>query len=1199
MKKSLFKQIRNFTIFIMVIFAHTASFAQTIGVFYDSGIEQFKFAAGDIKTALESKGHTAEMLALSSLNASYVNKKIVIALASDSAVISLLTNQGGIIPVGLGQQAYGLQTTSNTQKSFWVLGGDINGAMYGGLQLAENITFDGLSGNYDEKVSPDFIQRGVKLNLALDRRIPTYSGYMANTSTQHAITHVWDMKFWETWFDQQARNRYNVISVWVHHPFPALVKVPGYEKACLPGIEGYFGFANSSLTHEQRVAYWRQVMTYAHNRGFSFYFFCWNVCVDYAKDMYPAITDSESNTTTLDYLSKSMKALLETYPELDGFGISAGDNMDLPKDSRGPWTWKAYGKAAYDYALLNPDRKFTMIHRGLGAGILKLYEDWGPLTNLPNMKFDYSVKYANAHMFSTLTTRWYEADMSDAAAGGQKTWLTLRNDDFLYMDMGDPEFVRGFLKGIPYRQVINSFYIGSDIYHPTCTYWCKDNTMNGQLEIQRNWYIQMLWGRTAYNKNISDNVFKNYMANRFPQVSSETLFNAWALASRPLPKVQELTQGSWGLDAHWYAESSMYPDNGGAFRFLNDFIITEVAKTSSSNLCSVASSAAGTCGTKKTTYQLADEMEADAQSALALINGISSQGDPDLEVKINNIKQQAYLSIHFAYKIRAATYKKANQLTSAREAMGVAYCWWMMYVNSMDAMYKGNKFRTVTISPDWHYADAWQLKDYTDLGGVGIPNCDLTKFTITLNANPQVGGSVKGDGKFYNGTNSAVIAIPNRNYRFVNWTENDVQLSDNDTFIIVVNQDRVLTANFLYMEPVPVSITTSVDGGIGGTISGGGTYSSSDSITITASPSTNFKFIKWVDEKGNQSITNPYSFITYENKHFTAWFSDRPCEYPWNTADFTIAGETWKTHTFTVDISCIIPRAELSMLVSGTSAMDTNDSIRISYKLDNGPEILLEQKNDVKTSFTVNKKGITGKVLTIIIKGKSDSPAEEIFSLSNLKVDKDLSCIDNLPWANSAINVNNQTITNQSLGVVNTSCSSSVTITADVEGVGGLDPADYCKVSYKVEGGSLQTLFDINNLAGAFAKKSFSKIVIAKSIELVLNAKNTFADETYKITNIKINSNPTSIDNIDLSNSEQNGIHIYPNPASCILNIGIPGAEISRDIKIFNTYGLLVHSLHTKNTSVQINIQSLNLKGIALVQVIDGKTVSNHKVLIN
>ncbi len=266
--------LRICTLCILVFALNATVFAETVGIFYDNSQEQIKFAASDIKVALEAKGYTVEQLALSSLSSGYANKKVVISLSSNTTVTTLFNAQGGVTPSELTAQAYALHTTTQGQISHWVFGGDDNGAMYGGLQVAENITFDGFSGNYNEKVSPDFLQRGAKLNLPLDRRIPTYSGYMNPTSAQHAITHVWDMNFWTTWIDQQARNRYNVLSVWVHHPFPALVKVPGYEKASLPGIEGYFGFANASLTHEQRVAFWRQVMTYAHNRGFQFYFFC-------------------------------------------------------------------------------------------------------------------------------------------------------------------------------------------------------------------------------------------------------------------------------------------------------------------------------------------------------------------------------------------------------------------------------------------------------------------------------------------------------------------------------------------------------------------------------------------------------------------------------------------------------------------------------------------------------------------------------------------------------------------------------------------------------------------------------------------------------------------------------------------------------------------------------------------------------------
>ena len=77
--------------------------AETVGVFSDNSIAQIKFAAGDIKSALELEGYTVEMFPLSSLNAKYSKKKVVIALSSNAEVTKLLTSEGGIIPSGLGE----------------------------------------------------------------------------------------------------------------------------------------------------------------------------------------------------------------------------------------------------------------------------------------------------------------------------------------------------------------------------------------------------------------------------------------------------------------------------------------------------------------------------------------------------------------------------------------------------------------------------------------------------------------------------------------------------------------------------------------------------------------------------------------------------------------------------------------------------------------------------------------------------------------------------------------------------------------------------------------------------------------------------------------------------------------------------------------------------------------------------------------
>ena len=83
----------------------------------------------------------------------------------------------------------------------------------------------------------------------------------------------------------------------------------------------------------------------------------------------------------------------------------------------------------------------------------------------------------------------------------------------------------------------------------------------------------------------------------------------------------------------------------------------------------------------------------------------------------------AYLSLYYAYKVRGATFLKAGQTDKARGEMGIAYCRWRSYTRAMEEDYHGTAFRNMEILPDWKFADADVLKDYTDLGGVGIPEC--------------------------------------------------------------------------------------------------------------------------------------------------------------------------------------------------------------------------------------------------------------------------------------------------------------------------------------------------------------------------------------------------------------------------------------------------------------------------------------------
>jgi hypothetical protein len=470
------------------------------------------------------------------------------------------------------------------------------------------------------------------------------------------------------------------------------------------------------MSIQEKIDFWRQVMKLAHARGFEFLFFNWNVWVANANGKY-GLANAETSDANKEYMYKSMVTLLETYPDLDGFGVTNGENK-----SNQDFLWAAYGKAMYDFAVKNPERKLRFIHRWHQTSLADIKKTFSGLFELPNVAFDMSYKYSKAHMYSTPVPKHFEKSNNDKqlVANNMKTWFTVRNDDFYYHTWGDPSFARTYLNGmIEYGDHFAGFYIGSDGFCPTRTFFCKNSISQGILEVQRQWYMNMIWGRLAYNPNTTDDVFKNYMKLRYPSVSPEELFAAWSKASSGIQRTTELMHEDFDLDFKWYPEACL---TFKGFATVDQFASADIGP--GSLFCNIKNSAAGTCDGRKSSYQLADEIEADALSALNTLNAMKAESNTQLWVDINNIKAMSYLSLYYAYKIRGATFKLAGQTSGTTTALGKAYCWWITYTNLMDLMYEGQaNQRSNPVLPDWHFQDATVLKEYTDNGGIGVPIC--------------------------------------------------------------------------------------------------------------------------------------------------------------------------------------------------------------------------------------------------------------------------------------------------------------------------------------------------------------------------------------------------------------------------------------------------------------------------------------------
>lgn len=710
------KFARLCTIVIILTAIPAVLFAETVGIFFDNSIPQIKFAANDVKVALESQGFKVEMNLLTNLSSTYARKKVVIALVSNDEVTKLLKAEGGTIPAGLGEQAYSLRTTSMKKTSYWVLGGDINGSMYGGLEIAENINFKGFKESYNSDESPVILKRGIKLNLPFDEKSPTYETNSKGTSYQNAIPNIWDITFWESWFDEMARHRYNVISVWNNHPFTSLVLLPEYPDLAIQNVTGFNGYSKT-MSIDEKIAFWRQVMKLAHSRGFEFLFFNWNVWVANANGKY-GLANGETSEANKQYMYKSMLKLLETYPELDGIGVTNGENK-----SNEDFLWEAYGKAMYDYAVKNPQRKLRFIHRWHQTTLTDIKATFSDLFELPNVTFEMSYKYSKAHMYSTPVPKHFEKwnTSKQLEETNMKTWFTVRNDDFYYHTWGDPSFARTYINGmLEYGDHFAGFYIGSDGFCPTRTFFCKNSVSQGILEVQRQWYMNMIWGRLAYNPHTSDEVFKNHLKLRYPTLSPDELFTAWRKASSGIQRTTELLHEDFDLDFKWYPEACL---TYKGFATVDQFANADIGP--GSLLCNIKNSAAEKCDGKKSSFQLADEIEADALLALNIVSEMKAEVNTEPGVAINNIKAMSYLSLYYAHKIRGATFKLAGQTSGTTVALGKAYCWWINYTNLMDKMYEGQaNQRSNPVLPDWHFQDATVLKEYTDNGGIGVPGCE-------------------------------------------------------------------------------------------------------------------------------------------------------------------------------------------------------------------------------------------------------------------------------------------------------------------------------------------------------------------------------------------------------------------------------------------------------------------------------------------
>ncbi|OUW18224.1 MAG: hypothetical protein CBD18_03250, partial [Opitutales bacterium TMED158] len=467
----------------------------TASVVYDSQVPQLAFAAEELNDALRETNRS--------------DLTVTVKIEADATT----------------PEAFQIVVAENNRIE--ITGADANGAMYGGIEVAEHLKL----GLPIENVrrSPLVAKRGLKVNIPWDCRTPSYCD--KGTAAQSNIQHIWDFEgFWKPYFDDLARYRYNVVSFWSTHAYPNLVETPGYEDCAMPDVyrvkedllhpkfdgkirpdldankDGEVTPADGTMTLvkrmtiEEKIAHWQNVFQYAEDRGVDIFLFHWDIYVNGSEGKY-GITPEQTNPKTIDYVRASVKELLLTYPQIKGIGVTSGEDdrreLDGTPDSTENFFYKTYGLGIMD-AQADPrwqERDFRFIFRRHGT-------EYGWATEAMKRYtggvIDTSTKYSVAHMYSSRRPQeWERRIVGEDWLNDYKAWLNLRNDDLFMHRFGSPDFAREFIRNMPHQH-IRGFYMGSDGYFWGREFISKNPELAGRLEIDKHWYNFRMFGEMAY-----------------------------------------------------------------------------------------------------------------------------------------------------------------------------------------------------------------------------------------------------------------------------------------------------------------------------------------------------------------------------------------------------------------------------------------------------------------------------------------------------------------------------------------------------------------------------------------------------------------------------------------------------------------------------------------------------------------------------
>lgn len=579
----------------------------------------------------------------------------------------------------LKPEAYKILSKNNLVT---ITGGNAVGLMYGLLEVKNQLKA-GKRTIESKEESPNLMFRAIKFNLPWD-------SYRRSPALQLHYETCRDTGYWESFLDMMVENRFNKLTLWNLHPFSYMVKTAKYPEGC-------------SLTDKELAEwqmFWKKLFRMAKDRGVETYLINWNIFVspefakahnvcDYCVGGKHFVPQGDTSAVTKDFYRESIKAVIDTYPDLTGLGITLGEGMgNMSAKERQDWILENYIQG-----MRMASHKVKFIYRvplssGTGSGGATSVETEqltrsaldtltcfdGPI-NI-ELKFNWSHAFSTPSLVKVHGGKLNDVYWNPMPKNYYLAWM-MRNEDFFMLRWGQTDFVRKHI-AMNVKPYVNGYYVGSETYIPAKDYITSLPGTSYKYAYERQWMFYKVMGRLLYNPNTPDAFFKNEFEQRFPKKGVK-LFDAQAKAS-----IVPLVIGSW-QNATWdfslYTEGFMYSTKNSENKTVQKLIpLTDMADKVPMDpaYMSIADFLATEKNIPKgkiTPLHLADSVERICNQVIKELSTIKMDKNVDLLYEVSDMKAWANLGFYFSNKLRAAVEYKRYKTSKDKKDLENAISW--------------------------------------------------------------------------------------------------------------------------------------------------------------------------------------------------------------------------------------------------------------------------------------------------------------------------------------------------------------------------------------------------------------------------------------------------------------------------------------------------------------------------------------------